>query len=98
MAPSCKSFAHQPIALELLEPRTLLSAGELDTSFSGDGVATMSLEGNGVEVQVQADGKAVLAGTAQINNKRTLVVIRCNADGTVDNSFATNGVYQLAIG
>ncbi|HEX8524728.1 MAG TPA: hypothetical protein VF669_20915 [Tepidisphaeraceae bacterium] len=93
-----KSLSHQRVAWETLEPRTLLSAGDLDTSFSVDGVASSSLKGNGVEVQVQPDGKAVVAGTAQVSDKRTLIVMRFNGDGGIDSSFATNGVYQLPIG
>src|SRR5690242_8490228 len=51
---------------EALEPRTLLTAGDLDPTFSGDGILLGSQEGvywRGADaVAVHADGKVVTAG------------------------------------
>src|SRR6187551_3638742 len=52
--------------LETLEPRRMFAAGALDPSFSFDGKATVNFGGApavAADVAVQADGKAVVAGT-----------------------------------
>ncbi|WP_426151233.1 M10 family metallopeptidase C-terminal domain-containing protein [Pseudomonas sp. DC3000-4b1] len=70
--------------------------GSLDKTFSGDGKATFSLaEGNDTvhSIALQADGKIVLAGSAEENYG----VLRLNADGSLDRSFGTliNGFEDL---
>jgi uncharacterized delta-60 repeat protein len=70
--------------------------GSLDPSFSGDGrvvtpVGTANEQGSAVAIQ--SDGKIVVAGwdgEATVNNN--YLVIRYNADGTLDGSFGTGGV------
>lgn len=70
--------------------------GSLDKAFSGDGKATFSLaDGNDTvhSIALQADGKIVLAGSAEENYG----VLRLNADGSLDRSFGTliNGFEDL---
>lgn len=63
-----------------------LPNGLLDTSFSGDGVAT-AFTGTGTAGALQSDGKPVVAG----NSAAGLQVVRYNADGTLDTSFGGDG-------
>jgi uncharacterized delta-60 repeat protein len=70
-------------ALEMLERRLLLAAaGELDTSFSGDGRAPLPF-GPGVLVGVQPDGKIVHTRVEDDGIR----LGRLNANGTNDTSF-----------
>jgi uncharacterized delta-60 repeat protein len=68
--------------------------GTLDTTFSGDGKATFDGRGHdsGYSVSVQADGKILFAGTSadSTGQSRDFSVIRLNADGTLDTSFASS--------
>ena len=90
--------------IESLEPRRLLAAaGSLDTSFSGDGKATLSttdaLTAN--DVALQADGKTVVVGRSTLNNAGTVTVqfavARFNVDGSPDASFAVGGVARVQL-
>ncbi len=90
--------------IEALEGRRLLAlAGTLDTSFSGDGKATIDLGGlftmTANDVAVQADGKTVVVGFATpASDDFQVAVARFNLDGTPDTSFGTNGITQFNIG
>lgn len=76
-----------------------LSNGSLDTTFDGDGKVTndFSFASNEstLSIKVQADGKilagieTVLSGAAP--NTGGLIVIRYNANGSLDTGFGTNG-------
>ncbi|HQU86191.1 MAG TPA: carboxypeptidase regulatory-like domain-containing protein [Pyrinomonadaceae bacterium] len=63
-----------------------LPIGALDTSFSGDGIAT-AFTGSGSAGALQTDGKPVVAGTSAAG----LQVVRYNTDGTLDTSFGGDG-------
>lgn len=71
------------------------SDGSLDNSFSVDGKVTTdfgsTLDDQGVRGSMQADGKIVLAGIVQIGSNNEFGVVRYNTDGTLDNTFGTNG-------
>ncbi|MGA2233819.1 MAG: hypothetical protein ABSH22_23170, partial [Tepidisphaeraceae bacterium] len=84
-------------AIESLEPRRLLSAGTLDTTFNHTGVAVSALTGpqiNGVfsAMVEQPDGKFVV-GSSVVGTSGTeyFGLSRYNANGTLDNSFGVNG-------
>jgi uncharacterized delta-60 repeat protein len=68
----------------------LNSNGTLDSSFSGDGIATVAL-GPGADaaasVVVQADGKIVLAGLTTQDGQTDVALVRLNADGSLDGTF-----------
>lgn len=84
---------------ELLEDRTLLSAGTLDPTF-GDGgqVITDLIEpvrsydfGHDIAI-VQPDGKILAAGRSlQIGTGYDFALVRYNTDGSLDSSFGNNG-------
>ena len=83
-------------AFEPLESRMLMSAGDLDPTFGGDGMASVSFPGATFEVSdaaVQADGKVVLVGAHGANS----AVARLNADGTVDASFGAGGLFVFGV-
>lgn len=72
-----------------------------------NGVVNISLgEGNdfGTAVAQQADGKLVVAGYHDEGASTNMVVLRVNADGTLDQSFGTandgteNGIVNISLG
>jgi len=70
------------------------SAGILDNTFSGDGIAT-DPTGNGSRanaVSLQNDGKILVAGFHNVSNQPTAQLVRLNVDGTFDTSFGGDGV------
>jgi uncharacterized delta-60 repeat protein len=85
--------------LEALEARWLLSAGALDPTFGGGGVASpaTTIHGfvGGVAVYPNAgaatDGDVVAAGTILTNNAHDFTVVRYTKTGTPDSTFGTQG-------
>lgn len=64
--------------------------GSLDTTFNGYGFAEVSLGTTWVAfhaLTLQADGKIVATGTANVSGNYQVVVARLNADGTPDTTF-----------
>src|SRR4030095_2699482 len=79
---------------EMLESRTLLSAGDLDTSF-GDGgtlvVPDIRAPRSAFAAVRQSSGKIVIAGSVGANSAdRDLMIARYNPDGTPDTSFGNS--------
>lgn len=72
--------------------------GTLDETFANNGMAIV-FEGDGHNfinaVALQSDGKILLGGHTWVANIPQLqydfMVVRLNADGTIDNSYGTNG-------
>lgn len=90
------------LGVELLEPRWVLAAGALDTTFDPidhDGVLIGNLglpstaDVRFTAVATQADGKIVAAGTvdALANNQQDFVVARFNTNGALDTTFGVGG-------
>jgi uncharacterized delta-60 repeat protein len=78
----------------------LMADGTPDATFGVGGVAI--LEGGDYyfnDLAVQPDGKIIAAGTSVINviSADTLVA-RFNANGTLDTTFASDGVFELNLG
>ncbi|MEZ5596736.1 MAG: LamG-like jellyroll fold domain-containing protein, partial [Pseudomonadales bacterium] len=75
--------------------------GTLDTTFSGDGMDVQSFSsGNDIAyaVEIQADGKIVVGGTAYAGGGGLdIVLMRYNANGTLDTTFAGNGKKSQSI-
>jgi uncharacterized delta-60 repeat protein len=85
--------------LDALEERQLLSAGALDTATFNppNGYVLTAFTKNATnatadDVQVQADGKIVVAGQAAGN----FGLARYNANGTLDSTFGTGGKVQTS--
>lgn len=67
--------------------------GALDNSFGQQGLATLDFNNNndeGFGMAVQPDGKILLGGSTQAANS-DWALGRLNADGSLDDSFGTNG-------
>jgi uncharacterized delta-60 repeat protein len=73
--------------------------GVLDNTFGSGGLVVTNVSmGDDVirGMALQTDGKIVVVGYAGVANEY-LAVARYNADGTLDNTFATNGIDSLLI-
>ena len=71
-----------------------LADGSVDTTYGDRGVAIIDI-GNEIgyefDVTMQADGKVIVAGPTTIDFDNSFAVARVNTDGTLDNTFGTNG-------
>ena len=67
------------------------ATGDLDTSFSSDGIASASAVGSARRIAMQEDGKILVAGSSGVSSIQNFL-LRCNADGTLDTSFDGDGV------
>lgn len=68
--------------------------GSLDTSFDTDGKVITPILGStdtAAAVAIQHDGKIVVAGHAFTNNSLGFALTRYNSNGSLDNSFDTDG-------
>ena len=101
--------ATSPAVVQALEPRRLLSAGDLDPSFSGDGKAVIDLAGSSTEVAnaVAVDpggtgaGRVILAGrlAGPAGNGTDFAVACLNPDGSLDTTFGGgDGVTTIDFG
>ena len=70
--------------------------GSLDNSFSDDGKQITDFGGvdEAHNVTIQSDGKIVIAGTSDFN----FAIARYNSDGSLDNSFSSDGKQTTNIG
>ncbi len=88
------------------------TTGQLDVSFNSSGYVTMLLGGiftKARALQIQDDGKIIIAGQAEIDNNQQLFVARYESDGTLDTTFnatastsplsdcLTSGAFGLAL-
>jgi uncharacterized delta-60 repeat protein len=72
--------------------------GTLDNSFGTGGLVTTDLGGSnesGGSVVVQGDGHIIVTGARGIPGGTDSLVIRYNADGSVDTNFGTNGTVLI---
>jgi uncharacterized delta-60 repeat protein len=79
------------------------SDGTLDTSFGANGkvLTTVSTFGDAVyAVAIQTDGKIIAAGTVLLpaGGDTAFLILRYNANGTLDQTFGTGGVVTTNIG
>ena len=78
-----------------LSPGVLAAAGELDSTFDGDGRVTLDLgssDEGAVDVAVQPDGKILVLGRAGTSS----VLARYDSTGALDTSFDGDGVLVFA--
>jgi uncharacterized delta-60 repeat protein len=75
----------------------LTSLGDLDTSFSGDGLLTtdfsQSFSFKSEDMIVQPDNKILVSGNT--SDTKVIFIARFNSDGSIDNTFSGDG---LALG
>lgn len=72
--------------------------GSLDLSFAGTGFASYgpvasNYMDNAQDVVVLPNGKMLYCGTSGLTSSLGMVVVRLNCNGTIDNTFGTNGYY-----
>jgi len=82
--------------LGIFNPATAQLAGTLDPTFGTAGITTTSIGPNNETahaIAVQADGKIVVAGETYNNSNvvEDFALVRYNSDGSLDNTFGTNG-------
>ena len=77
-------------------------AGQLDNTFGHDGIVTTALKVNGTSqinsIVLQSDGKLVAAGVSNNGINADFTLARYTQDGSLDNSFGTNGIVITQIG
>jgi uncharacterized delta-60 repeat protein len=89
-----------PISTESALEVTKVTAdgGEVDTSFGRLGVARYEFDNvrfEETDLLVQPDGKILVAGTNPFGNPVTTPMLaRLNADGSLDTSFASQGLFK----
>lgn len=73
-----------------------LTDGTLDSTFGTTGIITTDLQIGSDDVAydlaIQTDGKIVLAGSSDNGSKKDAAIVRYNTDGSLDNSFGSNGI------
>ena len=76
--------------------------GSLDNSFDSDGILITSFGANNNAVvnaiTIQPDQKILVAGYAYSGSNNDFALARYNTDGTLDNTFDTDGKVQTPIG
>ncbi|HEY0678586.1 MAG TPA: T9SS type A sorting domain-containing protein, partial [Chitinophagaceae bacterium] len=75
--------------------------GSLDNTFSGDGKLVYDAASNtemATGLALQANGKIIIGGYITGQYDQDFLLVRFNADGTTDNSFATNGKLIMDMG
>ncbi|WP_018616411.1 Ig-like domain-containing protein [Segetibacter koreensis] len=67
--------------------------GNLDSTFSNDGTVLSNFQyaSEALSLVIQPDGKILVSGNVNTNDGTRSFTIRYNTDGTIDNSFGTNG-------
>ncbi|MFN5356181.1 MAG: T9SS type A sorting domain-containing protein [Bacteroidota bacterium] len=78
-------------------------AGALDVTFNSDGIASLSpgsLQDVVYAIAIQSDQKTVFTGVARITSTTgftsDMVIGRLKTDGSLDTTFANNGIYNLS--
>jgi uncharacterized delta-60 repeat protein len=75
--------------------------GSLDTTFSGDGIASTmigSLYDEAFGLAIQNDGKIVVAGESFNGSNNDVALLRLNTDGSLDTTFSFDGKLTTAVG
>lgn len=73
------------------------SNGSPDTTFDGDGVATLALPLNQsiFDIAIQPDGKIIVVGNTGSNTANDFFLARFNSNGTPDAAFGPTGLGYL---
>ncbi|MFN0030841.1 MAG: delta-60 repeat domain-containing protein, partial [Flavobacteriales bacterium] len=74
--------------------------GSADDTFDGDGALSTSIEVGGDEARsviIQSDGKIVVGGFSFDSMTREFCIVRYNTDGSLDNTFDTDGIVTTSI-
>lgn len=75
--------------------------GTPDNSFGTAGFVGTDIDGNwdnAYAIEIQDDGRILLAGDAYSGSKRNVCIVRYNADGSLDPGFGNAGIATTSIG
>lgn len=84
----------------VLPTNSYSQAGSLDLTFDTDGKVTTGIGSTndyGQSVVIQSDGKLVVAGGSSNGTNYDIALARYNSNGSLDNSFDTDGKVTTAI-
>ncbi len=84
-----------------LSIQAIAQIGSLDLSFGTNGIAKTSIGTSGAygqSISIQPDGKIVVAGYSNNGQVDVFSIIRYNANGSLDNTFGTDGKVNTKIG
>jgi uncharacterized delta-60 repeat protein len=76
------------------------TSGVLDNTFDSDGkvITTLSSYDDPIRsIAIQSDGKIVAAGSTTVGSDGVIAVQRYNSNGTLDNTFGTNGIVTTLV-
>jgi uncharacterized delta-60 repeat protein len=71
--------------------------GSLDTTFNGTG-KVLTPGGSVGSIAIQSDGKIVAAGGSRFGSNAEFMLVRHNADGTLDTTFNGTGIVTTSAG
>lgn len=74
--------------------------GTIDNTFGTSGSTVIDISPNldfGRAIAIQADDKIILAGQSNNGTNDDIVVVRLNSDGTIDNTFGSNGIVTTTV-
>jgi uncharacterized delta-60 repeat protein len=74
--------------------------GSLDNTFDNDGIINTSVGSSddfGVSLAIQTDGKILVTGYSMDGIYSDISVVRYNKDGTLDNTFSTDGKLTTSV-
>lgn len=77
------------------------STGELDGSFGENGIVIMpvgSSDDVAESIILQNDGKIIITGHMNNGSDRDILITRFNTDGTLDNTFDSDGIVTIPVG
>ncbi len=74
--------------------------GTLDNSFDTDGKLTTAIGTDNIaySINLQADGKIIVAGTSLVGTNYVFSLARYNTDGSLDTTFDTDGKVTASVG
>lgn len=76
------------------------STGQLDTSFGDSGfiIVEIGSVASSNAIVLQSDGKIIAGGFSVLNGLQSFVLVRVNADGSLDSSFGDGGIVATPTG
>ena len=77
------------------------SNGSLDNTFGTNGIVITSVGDSSdyaTSIAIQSDGKIIAAGSSYNGSDNDFAVVRYNSNGSLDNTFGTNGIVTTSIG
>jgi uncharacterized delta-60 repeat protein len=75
--------------------------GSLDNTFGTNGIVTTPVGASGdfaYSIAIQSDGKILAAGYFYNGSNYDFAIVRYNPNGSLDNTFGTNGIVTTSIG